>query len=49
MIEKAIFENRDYIVNETLSVDLILEDSISNGIEVKFDNIDTKLSILKNN
>ena len=47
--EKAIFENRDYIVNETLSVDLILEDSISNGIEVKFDNIDTKLSILKNN
>ena len=49
MIEKAIFENRDYIVNETLSVDLILEDSITNGIEVKFDNIDTKLSILKNN
>jgi len=49
ILEKAIFENRDYIVNETLSVNLILEDSITNGIEVKFDNIDTKLSIHKNN
>ena len=49
ILEKAIFENRDYIVNETLSVNLILEDFISNGIEVKFDNIDTKLSIHKNN
>ena len=49
MIEKAIFENRDYIVNETLAVDLILLESIDEGIEVKFDNINTKLSIHKNN
>ena len=49
MIEKAIFENKDYIVNETLAVDLILLESIDEGIEVKFDNINTKLSIHKNN
>ena len=49
IIEKAIFENRDYIVNETLAVDLILVESINEGIEIKFDNINTKLSIHKNN
>ncbi len=49
IIEKAIFENRDYIVNETLAVSLILEDFLSDGIEIKFDNINTKLSIHKNN
>ena len=48
-IEKAIFENRDYIVNETLAVDLMLVESINEGIEIKFDNINTKLSIHKNN
>ena len=49
LIEKAIFENRDYIVNETLAVDLILVESINEGVEIKFDNINTKLSIHKNN
>ena len=49
IIEKAIFDNRDYIVNETLAVSLILEDFIENGVEVNFDNINTKLSIHKNN
>ncbi len=49
IIEKAIFENRDYIVNETLADDLIFVESIDQGIEIKFDNINTKLSIHKNN
>ena len=49
IIEKAIFENRDYIVNETLAVNLILEDFLSDGIEIQFDNINTKLSIHKKN
>ena len=49
LIEKAIFENRDYVVNETLAVDLILVESINEGVEIKFDNINTKLSIHKNN
>ena len=47
IIEKAIFENRDYIVNETLAVSLVLEDFLSDGVEIKFDNINTKLSIHK--
>jgi len=49
IIEKAIFENRDYIVNETLAVDLFFVESIHDGVEIKFDNINTKLSIHKNN
>jgi isoleucyl-tRNA synthetase len=49
IIEKAIFENRNYIINETLSVNLICEDFVENGIEVKFDNVNTKLSVQKNN
>jgi isoleucyl-tRNA synthetase len=49
IIEKAIFENRDYIMSETLSEELTLVNSITNGIEIKFDNIETKLSIHKNN
>ena len=49
IIEKAIFENRDYIVNETLAVDLFFVESIHEGVEIKFDNINTKLSIHKNN
>ena len=47
IIEKAIFENREYIMNETLSVKLNIEDSINRGIEINFDNIETKLNIEK--
>jgi isoleucyl-tRNA synthetase len=49
IIEKAIFENRDYIMSETLSEELTLVNSITDGIEIKFDNIETKLSLHKNN
>jgi isoleucyl-tRNA synthetase len=47
ILEKAIFENREYIMNETLSVKLNIEDSINRGIEINFDNIETKLNIEK--
>ena len=47
IIEKAIFENREYIMNETLSIKLNIEDSINRGIEINFDNIETKLNIEK--
>jgi isoleucyl-tRNA synthetase len=47
IIEKAIFENKEYIMNETLSVKLNIEDSINRGIEINFDNIETKLNIEK--
>ena len=36
-------------MSETLSEELTLGNSITNGIEIKFDNIETKLSIHKNN
>ena len=47
IIEKAIFENKKYITEETLSVDLIFEKYIKNGTEVSFDNVKTKISIKK--
>ena len=47
IIEKAIFENKKYITEETLSVDLIFEKYIENGTEVSFDNVKTKISIKK--
>jgi hypothetical protein len=34
-------------MNETLSVKLNIEDSINRGIEINFDNIETKLNIEK--
>ena len=39
--------SREYIMNETLSVKLNIEDSINRGIEINFDNIETKLNIEK--
>ena len=47
IIEKAIFENKKYITEETLSEDLIFEKYIENGTEVSFDNVKTKISIKK--
>ena len=47
IIEKAIFENKKYIVDETLAIDLIFEKTINNGFEVEFDDIKTKISIKK--
>jgi len=49
LIEKAIFENRNYLLNETLSENLEIIDVLNEGLEVKFDNINTKLSITKIN
>jgi len=47
IIEKAIFENRKYILNETLADDLIFKDKIDSGILIEFDNIKSKLSLTK--
>ena len=47
IIEKAIFENKNYIVEETLATDLIFEKIIVSGNEVEFDDIKTKISIKK--
>ena len=47
IIEKAIFENRAYILSETLAENLEFFDVLSEGIEISFDNIKTKLYIKK--
>ena len=49
IIEKAIFENRKYILNETLADDLVFKNKINDGIDIEFDNIKSKLSLKKNN
>ena len=47
IIEKAIFENRAYIMSETLTENLEIVNVLNDGLEIKFDNINTKISINK--
>ena len=47
IIEKAIFENQNYILNETLAESLEFVDSIEDGAEIQFDNINSKLYLTK--
>ena len=46
-VEKAISENMEYIKNETLTAVLDLADQVTNGIDIAFDDVETKLSIKK--
>ena len=47
VLEDAIAANMDYIKRETLTDELQFEDSLSNGTEIAFDDIVTKLHIKK--
>ena len=47
LLEKAILENEEYIKSETLTSDLIFVDELENGIEIEFDEIKTKITIIK--
>jgi len=47
IVEKAILENENYIKTETLTDELLLEDEVKNGIEIAFDEVNTKLLIEK--
>ncbi len=47
VVEKAILENENYIKTETLTDELLLEDELKNGIEIAFDEVNTKLLIEK--
>ncbi len=47
-VEQAVESNLAYIKTETLTADLHLEDSVKNGTEVVFDEVNTKLFIVKN-
>ena len=46
-IEKAIKNNLEYIKTETLTAELEIIDQMSNGIDIDFDNVNTKLFITK--
>ena len=49
LVEKAIFENLDYVKNETLSVDLIFKQNLESKSIIEFDNISIKAKIYKTN
>jgi isoleucyl-tRNA synthetase len=46
-LESAVNANEAYIKSETLSEVLLFEDSVSNGTEIEFDDIKTKITITK--
>ncbi|MBA4276287.1 isoleucine--tRNA ligase, partial [Flavobacterium sp.] len=46
-LENAVKANETYIKSETLTETLVFEESISNGTEIEFDEIKTKITITK--
>ncbi|CAM4122187.1 isoleucine--tRNA ligase [Zobellia nedashkovskayae] len=46
-VEKAVFNNLDYIKTETLTAELVFEEKLDEGTEVSFDEVTTKLFIEK--
>ncbi|WP_117882209.1 isoleucine--tRNA ligase [Aureibaculum luteum] len=48
IVDDAILANATYIKNETLTNELLLEDKVIDGIEIVFDNVNTKILIQKN-
>ena len=46
-LEQAIKNNESYIKDETLTEELIFVEKIENGIEIEFDDIQTKILISK--
>jgi len=46
-VEQAVASNLAYIKTETLTAELNLEDSVENGTQVAFDEVNTKLFIVK--
>lgn len=49
LVEKAIFENLDYVKNETLAIDLIFKQDLDSKSIIEFDNISIKAKIYKTN
>ncbi|HMK06726.1 MAG TPA: DUF5915 domain-containing protein, partial [Flavobacterium sp.] len=46
-LEKAVNANETYIKSETLTESLVFEENITNGIEIEFDQIKTRIIITK--
>ena len=45
ILAKAIQENENYIKSETLTETLVLDKEVSNGVEIEFDEIKTRILI----
>ena len=48
VLEASVNENKAYIMNETLTNDLVFVDAIENGTDIAFDDVETKILIQKN-
>ncbi len=48
VVDEAIMINKNYIKTETLTNELVLEDEVVNGVDIIFDDVNTKLLIEKN-
>lgn len=46
-IENAVAQNIEYIKTETLTQTLLFQDEMSGGLDIKFDDVETKLAIKK--
>jgi isoleucyl-tRNA synthetase len=46
-LQQSILENRDYIMSETLTKELLFVDSLENGTEIEFDTIKSRILIEK--
>ena len=46
-LEQSINNNKDYIMSETLTKELVFTDDLSEGIDVEFDGIKSKILIHK--
>ena len=47
LVEDAISNNEEYIMTETLTAELNLEEHLEEGIAIAFDDVNTKLLIQK--
>ncbi len=47
LVEQAVLANESYIKNETLTAKLELVDEIKDGLEVSFDDVNTRLAVKK--
>jgi isoleucyl-tRNA synthetase len=46
-LQQSIFDNKDYIMSETLTKELVFVDELTNGTEIEFDTIKSRILIEK--
>ena len=47
ILEQSIKANEEYIKNETLTQELVFQEIVEKGIEIAFDDVNTKILIEK--